>query len=62
VLTPSDKKNVRFCGTPLYMAPNVILKNPHDRKHYIFLKLQLIYFSSEVRYLVFGSCLLPTDV
>lgn len=37
VITPSDKKNVRFCGTPLYMAPNVILKNVHNRIIYLFI-------------------------
>ena len=31
VITPLDKKSTRFCGTPLYMAPNVISKQIHDR-------------------------------
>lgn len=32
----SDMEKVRYCGTPLYMAPELIVKDPYNRNIFLF--------------------------
>ena len=47
-LNASDRKSIRFCGTPLYMAPELISKRKHDRKNPIYIILSLKYFTNSI--------------